>query len=100
MLVACAAVARIMFATHNRAWAALVMPALLVALAFTFTPQRLGRRVRAASALLFLLRDFRLLALLPVALGAVPGARAAGPDDAALLHLQPDGSRRTPIASR
>ena len=32
MLVVCAAFARIMFATHNRTWAALVMPALLIAL--------------------------------------------------------------------
>ncbi len=68
MLVVCAAVARIMFATHNRAWAALVMPALLIALAFTFTRSAwIG--ACCGVALLFVLRDFRLLALLPVAAG-------------------------------
>jgi O-antigen ligase len=68
MLVVCAAFARIMFANHNRTWASLVMPALLIALAFTFTR---SAWVGAACgiALLFVLRDFRLLALLPVALG-------------------------------
>ena len=66
MLVVCAAFARIMFATHNRAWAALVMPALLIALAFTFTRSAwIG--ACCGVALLFVLRDFRLLALLPVA---------------------------------
>jgi putative inorganic carbon (hco3(-)) transporter len=68
MLVVCAAFARIMFATHNRVWAALVMPALLIALAFTFTRSAwIG--ACCGVALLFVLRDFRLLALLPVAVG-------------------------------
>jgi O-antigen ligase len=57
-----------MFATHNRTWAALVMPALLIALAFTFTRSAwIG--ACCGVGLLFVLRDFRLLALLPVALG-------------------------------
>src|SRR5688572_14678571 len=68
MLVVCAAFARIMFATHNRTWAALVMPALLIALAFTFT-RSAWVGAFCGVALLFVLRDFRLLALLPVALG-------------------------------
>ena len=55
--------------THHRAWAALVMPALVLALAFTFTPQCLGRRLRGIG-LLLLIRDFRLIALLPVVAGA------------------------------
>jgi hypothetical protein len=64
MLVVCAAFARIMFATHNRTWAALVMPALLIALAFTFTRSAwIG--ACCGVGLLFVLRDFRLLALLP-----------------------------------
>ena len=68
MLVVCAAFARIMFATHNRTWAALVMPALLIALAFTFTRSAwIG--ACCGVGLLFVLRDFRLLALLPVAIG-------------------------------
>jgi len=68
MLVACAAVSRVMFAKHHRAWAALVLPALILALVFTFTRSAwVGACV--GIGLLFLLRDFRLLALLPVALG-------------------------------
>ena len=69
MLVACAAVARIMFAQHHRVWAALVLPALVVALAFTFTRSAwVGACV--GIGILFLLRDFRLIGLLPIAFGA------------------------------
>jgi O-antigen ligase len=68
MLVACAAVSRVMFAKHHRTWAALVLPALILALGFTFTRSAwVGACV--GIGLLFLLRDFRLLALLPVAVG-------------------------------
>jgi O-antigen ligase len=68
MLVTCAAVARVMFATHHRVWAALVLPALLLALAFTFTRSAwVGACV--GIGILFLLRDFRLIGLLPIALG-------------------------------
>jgi O-antigen ligase len=66
MLVACAAAARIMFRRQDRTWAALVMPALLVALALTMTRNAwVGACV--GIGLLFLLRDFRLVAILPVA---------------------------------
>ncbi len=66
MLVACTAAARIMFRRQDRTWAALVMPALLVALALTMTRNAwVGACV--GIGLLFLLRDFRLVALLPVA---------------------------------
>jgi O-antigen ligase len=69
MLVTCAAVARIMFAQHHRGWAAAVLPALVFALAFTFTRSAwVGACVGVG--ILFLLRDFRLIALLPIALGA------------------------------
>ena len=68
MLVTCAAVSRVMFARHNRAWSAWVLPALVLALLFTFTRSAwVGACVGVG--LLFLLRDFRLLALLPVVLG-------------------------------
>jgi O-antigen ligase len=68
MLVACAAVSRVMFAKHHRTWAALVLPALVLALGFTFTRSAwVGACV--GIGLLFLLRDFRLLGLLPVAAG-------------------------------
>ena len=69
MLVTCAAVARIMFAQHHRAWAAAVLPTLVIALAFTFTRSAwVGACVGVG--ILFLLRDFRLIGLLPIALGA------------------------------
>ena len=69
MLVTCAAVARIMFAQHHRGWAAFVLPALVIALAFTLTRSAwVGACVGVG--ILFLLRDFRLIALLPIALGA------------------------------
>jgi len=69
MLVACAAVARVMFARHHRAWAALVLPALLLALACTFTRSAwIGACV--GLGILFLLRDFRLLGLIPIVFAA------------------------------
>ena len=68
MLVLCAAVSRVMFAKHHRAWAALVLPGLVIALLFTFTRSAwVGACV--GIGLLFLLRDFRLLGLLPVVFG-------------------------------
>ena len=70
MLVLCAAVARLVFATRERTWPALVMPALVLALAVS-----LGRNAWVgacvAVALLLALRDFRLVALLPVAIAVL-----------------------------
>jgi O-antigen ligase len=65
MLVACAAAARIMFRRQDRVWPALVMPALLVALALTMS-RNAWVGVCVGIGLLFLLRDFRLVAVLPV----------------------------------
>jgi O-antigen ligase len=65
MLVAGAAAARLLYRKTDRLWAALVMPALLVALALTLTRSTwIG--TCAALALLLMLKDRRLLALLPV----------------------------------
>jgi O-antigen ligase len=65
MLVICAAVARILFGERDRLWAALVVPALAVTIPLTFARQaEVG--AAAAVALLLLLKDKRLLALLPV----------------------------------
>jgi O-antigen ligase len=66
MLVACAAAARILFGRQDRVWAALVMPALIVALAATLS-RNAWVGACAGIGLLFLIRDFRLVALLPVA---------------------------------
>ena len=65
MLVIGAAAARLVFGARNRAWSALVMPALIVALSLTLTRSAwVGACV--AVGLLFVLKDLRLLALLPV----------------------------------
>jgi O-antigen ligase len=69
MLVTCAAVSRVMFARSRRTWAALVLPALLLALAFTFT-RSAWVGVSVGLAILFILRDLRLLGLIPIAFAA------------------------------
>jgi O-antigen ligase len=77
MLAICVAASRLIFGARDRTWPALVMPALVVALALTFTRNAwIGACV--AIGLLFALKDFRLTALLPVIL-------------AALFVLAPDG---------
>jgi O-antigen ligase len=65
MLVLGVVVARLVFGTRDRAWAALVMPALVVALALTLTRSAwVGACV--AVGVIFILKDLRLLGLLPV----------------------------------
>ena len=65
MLVIGTSLARILFGGRDRLWALLVMPALTVAVAFSF-----GRSaavgVCVAAAVLLALKDVRLVALLPV----------------------------------
>ena len=65
MLVIGVALARVLFGRRERTWAALVMPALAVAVALTFT-RSAAVGACAAAALLLSLKDFRLLAVLPV----------------------------------
>lgn len=65
MLVICAAAARIAFGRRGRTWAALVMPALLVALALTYS-RNVWIGAGAGLAVVFLLKDWRLLFLLPL----------------------------------
>ena len=65
MLVIGLATARLMFGKHGRMWAALVLPALVVALALTFTRSAwVGASIGVS--LLLVLKDFRLLAIAPV----------------------------------
>jgi O-antigen ligase len=59
------AVARLLFENSDRTWAALVLPALIVAVALTST-RSAWVGVCAAVALLFSLKDFRLFAVIPV----------------------------------
>jgi len=65
MLVIGIAIARVIFGKSDRTWAALVLPALGVAVALTFTRSAWVGGC-AGIALLFSLKDFRLFALLPV----------------------------------
>jgi O-antigen ligase len=65
MLVFAIALARVLFGRGERTWAALVIPALVVAVAVTFTR---GAMIGlcAAAAVLFALKDFRLFAVAPL----------------------------------
>jgi O-antigen ligase len=65
MLVIGAALARILFGRRERMWPAVVMPALAVAVAVSLS-RSAAVGCCAAAALLLALRDFRLLAVLPV----------------------------------
>jgi O-antigen ligase len=65
MLVIGVAAARLVFGARDRTWPALVMPALVVALSLTLTRSAwVGACV--AVGVLFILKDLRLLGLLPV----------------------------------
>jgi O-antigen ligase len=66
MLIACTAAARILFRKDDRIWASLVLPALIVALAATLS-RNAWVGACAGVGLLFLIRDFRFVALMPVA---------------------------------
>jgi O-antigen ligase len=65
MLIACTAAGRILFRNCDRTWAALVMPALVAALAVTLS-RNAWVGACAGIGLLLVIRDFRLIALLPV----------------------------------
>jgi|ERR1043166_4053859 O-antigen ligase len=65
MLVIGTAVARILFGERDRLWAALVVPAIAVVIPLTFS-RNAEVGACAAVALLLLLKDKRLLAILPV----------------------------------
>jgi O-antigen ligase len=65
MLVICGSAARLLFDQRDRVWAAVVMPALVVALGLTFT-RSAWVGVFAGVGVLFLLRDRRLIGVLPL----------------------------------
>ena len=76
MLVIGTALAKLLFDESDRIWPALVMPALLLAVALTSTRMAWVGACTAAAVLL-IIKDFRLLAVLPI-VGAITFA-AAGP---------------------
>jgi O-antigen ligase len=65
MLVIGVALARVLFGKSDRTWSALVLPALAVAIALSFT-RTAAVGACAAAGLLFALKDFRLVAIVPV----------------------------------
>jgi O-antigen ligase len=90
MLVACIAVARVMFRRRDRLWAALVLPAVLVALALTLS-RNAWVGACAGIGTLLLLKDLRLVALLPVVLGIFVAVAPSTMSDRlySLITLQP-----------
>jgi O-antigen ligase len=98
MLVIGTAVARLLFGRHDRLWAALVMPALAITLALTLSRSAwIG--ACAATALLLALKDFRLLAVLPiVAAIAFIAAPSVVSDRFASMFNPADASRRDRVA--
>jgi O-antigen ligase len=98
MLVIGVALARVLFGLGERTWAALVMPALAVAVALSFT-RSAAVGACAAAALLLALKDFRLVAVLPV-VAAVFFAAAPGKVAARMTSMfnQQDATRRDRVA--
>jgi O-antigen ligase len=70
MLVICAAVARLLYDRNGRLWAAFIMPALVVSLLLTLT-RGAWVGVAVGVGVLFLSKDFRLIALIPIVVVAV-----------------------------
>ena len=99
MLVIGVALARLLFGTRDRLWAALVMPALRVAVALTFT-RSAWVGACAAAAVLLSLKDFRLLAVLPIVAAIFFAVAPAGRHAAVDLDVRPEGSDATATASR
>ena len=98
MLVIGVALAKVLFGERERTWAALVMPALAVAVAVSFT-RNAAVGACAAVALLLSLKDFRLLAVLPI-VAAIFFAVRAGPDYRAVdLDVRSDAIRPIAIGS-
>jgi O-antigen ligase len=65
MLVICAAASRLLYDRRDRMWAAIVMPAVIASLMLSFTRSAMVGAAAGVGTLL-LIRDFRLLALLPI----------------------------------
>ena len=99
MLVICGSVARLLFDQRDRAWAALVMPALVVALGLTFT-RSAWVGVFAGVGVLFLLKDRRLIGVLPLVAALLVALAPAAITTPGLLDVRHERSRPTAIAWR
>jgi O-antigen ligase len=98
MLVVCGSVARLLFDQRDRVWAAVVMPALVVALALTFT-RSAWVGVFAGVGVLFMLKDRRLVGVLPIVAAVfIALAPAAITDRAASMFDMNDPTNRDRVA--
>ena len=98
MLVVCAAMARLLYDPRDRAWPLVIMPALLVGLVLTFT-RSAWVGVSAGAAVLLLLKDFRLVGLLPIVIaGMVALAPAALTDRVYSMFDLNDPTNRDRVA--
>jgi O-antigen ligase len=98
VLVIGVALAKLLFARHERIWPALVMPALVMALALTST-RSAWVGVCLSAGVLLTLKDFRLLAILPI-VGALTFALAGPAITARLMSTfdSKDPTRRDRLA--
>jgi O-antigen ligase len=98
MLVICSTAARLLFERRDRIWPALVMPALVAALALTFTRSAwVGACVGVG--LLLMVRDLRLFGVLPVVAALfIALAPAAVTDRAYSMFSLRDPSNRDRVA--
>ena len=94
MLALTLALSRVLFMTRSRLWPALVIPALSVVLALSLS-RNAWVGACCGVALLLMMRDFRLTAVLPVVAARVLREPRRAPVLAALLlHVQPAGPHR------
>ena len=99
MMVMCSAAARLLFERLDRIWTALIMPALIVAVVLTFSRNAwVGGCV--GIGVLLMLKDFRLLALAPVAAGLFFALAPGDPSSPASTRLSTCATRRCAIAWR
>lgn len=80
MLVICAGIARLLYDTRDRAWAAVAMPALVTSLALTLT-RSAWVGVFAGVGALFLMKDRRLVGVLPIVVAVVVAVAPASVTD-------------------
>jgi O-antigen ligase len=94
MLAICATVARLLFERRDRVWPALVLPAMVAAVALTLTRSAWVGTCAGVAALL-LMKDFRLVAVLPVVAAATLVLSPAGVTDRvySMFNMQDETSR-------
>jgi O-antigen ligase len=98
MLVGCLAVARVLFSQRDRTWPMLVLPALAVALATTAS-RNAWVGACTGIAILLLMRDFRLIGLLPVVTALFIALAPAAMTDRFYSMFQVDDARQQTVTT-